>query len=404
MAVPYLNILFLDDDNAFAKTQSENLERRLKNRYGLDKSIFNLETITTLESIEDKFKSAKWDIVICDLGWGDLNLEGIQILNNMKMEQPQAFAVLYTAQDPNDDTVSQALQWKLNFIDDIILVEGQDYFEKMMTDIMEVFDKKRLGLVSALDSNKLISKLESCLTKKAEGLNSICNEDLKNGYDFKHVFPEVNYLNIYLNQLEAKQLEGVRSRIAALIDLLDQVDNEHNVKIKGTRILPADLREQFTKNLSEQMIQVQKQLQPHLVCNDESLAAEILVSNYELTIKLKRNPLDQKLKKYNELIQNKGRYPRLEGHELLALEKIAFIEFIKKTYGGFPQMAESRGLDLNNIYRVNRKFKNMPFIVFKLETITEIIGVYEQEALQDEVKGLLAIESLIQKVMKKEAA
>ena len=91
-----------------------------------------------------------------------------------------------------------------------------------------------------------------------------------------------------------------------------------------------------------------------------------------------------------KLLQQKSHdFPRVESHDLLPISKEAYFEFVKEKYGGFPQMAKERGLDLNHIYRVNRKFKNEEYIVYKYDTIREIIGLNDIEACNKVVKGML---------------
>ncbi|MBF0103762.1 MAG: hypothetical protein HQM16_00415 [Deltaproteobacteria bacterium] len=399
MIKPFLNILLLDDDNNFAATQAENIRHRLHASYGLDKEVFFIESSTRLDTITETISSRNWDVVLCDLGWGDLNLEGIQILNDIKMSYPSVYAFLYTAQDPSDETVSQALQWKLNFIDDIIPIDEQDYTMRMVANIIDVFERKRSLLLSKKDPEDTIKLLEDFLKAESVHKNKMCEKNFAEGYLFKHVFPECHYLAL-TEPAFADDVAGVwRGKVLNIIDQLDHQTHEHDVSIRGTRLLPKNQRVAVIKDLSRELHDIQKRIQPLLNEQAESLAAEICVSQYELSIKIKENPIDQRLKKYNDLILNKKRFPRVEGHDLLALDKTSFIEFIKSTYGGFPQMAERRGLDLNNIYRVNRKFKNLPFIVFKYETIAEIIGIHNPDALNEKIARLLSQERQIRRVV-----
>lgn len=165
--------------------------------------------------------------------------------------------------------------------------------------------------------------------------------------------------------------------------------------------MPSSERTNFAKNITKELLQIQEKIQPLLTTKNKNFSADITISKQGLILKLKSNPVDQKVKVYTDLVVNLSQFPRTENHDLLALDKTKFIEFIKTKYGGFPQMAEERGLDLNNIYRVNRKFKNMPFIVFKYETIMEIIGTYDKSEVQHQTGELLAQERTIQQVIKK---
>ncbi|MBI2341090.1 MAG: hypothetical protein HYU99_12105, partial [Deltaproteobacteria bacterium] len=165
---------------------------------------------------------------------------------------PKIHTVLFTAQD-EDAIISQALKWQLDFIDTVIKIDGNDYFNEMLDVIRNQFQRKAAEADSAL-------------------------------------FP-INH-----------------------------------VKFKGQYL--------------------------------------------------------------NQLIKSVEQFPRLEPSALLPLNKASYIEFIKKKYGSFPQMAEERGLDLNNIYRVNRRFKGAPFVVFQYDTIQEIVGIYNK-AESDRIIGEL---------------
>lgn len=403
---PFINILVLDDDNQFAQTQTENLQRKLKTRFGFEESTYFVDKITQLNQIPKKFSGTTWDIVFCDLGWGDLNLEGIQILNDMKMSKPSVYAVLYTAQDPDDETISQALQWQLNFVDHIIKVDGQTYFEDMLQTVMEVFENKRQQILTKIDPQDLTVKLEKFVDlaakNQAKELSALIETPIKDGYQLKHLFPECFFLHTHADNLTPEQKDQALIRIVDIMDGLDSMPQEHNISIQGLRLLPQESRSMFSDQVMQELKNVQKIIQPLLaIKKNQELAADIQFSSHDVRFKLKSNPIDQKKKKYSELIVNLKRYPRIENHDLLALDKERFIEFIKDKYGGFPQMAEARGLDLNNIYRVNRKFKNLPFIVFKHETIMEIIGIYEPNELKNSLTSLLASKKLIHKIMAK---
>ena len=130
-----LNVLFCDDDNQFAQTQSANLSHKLLARFGIEEKACRIHPVTHLNQIRKiattAEESEKWDVIFCDLGWGSLTLEGIQILNDIQLNNPRILTVLYTAQDENE-TITQALEWKLNFVDQIIRIDGTDYFKEML--------------------------------------------------------------------------------------------------------------------------------------------------------------------------------------------------------------------------------------------------------------------------------
>lgn len=52
-------------------------------------------------------------------------------------------------------------------------------------------------------------------------------------------------------------------------------------------------------------------------------------------------------------------------------------------------MAKARGLDLNNVYRINRRFKNSPFVVLKYDTIQEVTGIQEPDKRTECIKKML---------------
>lgn len=94
-------------------------------------------------------------------------------------------------------------------------------------------------------------------------------------------------------------------------------------------------------------------------------------------------------KRIEELVFNLKAFPRIEDHDLLPLSKKAYEAFVKEKYGSFPQMAAERGLDLNHLYRVHRKFKEEEYIVYKYDTIREMIGAYNPEECLSTIGKLL---------------
>lgn len=247
-----LKILFCDDDAQFATASVVELLKRLSQT--CEPGTYSIQPLSNLNQLRKiaKDSAKQWDIVFCDLGWGDLLLEGIQVLHDIQMANPDSHTVLYTAQDAND-LVDQALEWKLHFIDQVFRVDTTHFY---------------------------------------------------------------------------KNLAGV---------------------IEG-----------FLSN------------------QDAQLAA-------------------QQRKKTTELMDAVERFPNLGPHDLIPLSKSAYITFINEQYGGFPKMAIERGLDLNHIYRVNRRFKNSPYVVFKWETVQEIVGTKDVNERIAQIKPLLCPARLLRK-------
>ncbi len=108
-------------------------------------------------------------------------------------------------------------------------------------------------------------------------------------------------------------------------------------------------------------------------------------------------------KRYLTIWHNIQKFPRVEPTDLLALDKSLYLNFIKSKYGGFPQMAKERALNLNNIYRVNRRFRRSALVVFQCNTIQEIIGTLNREENEATLKKLLASEKLIQETIRNES-
>ena len=236
----------------------------------MDHGSVSIETITHLKAIHDLIADppalARYDLIFCDLGWSDLTLNGIQLLHDVQMANPRIYTVLYTAQD-EDAIISQALKWQLDFIDTIIKIDGNDYFNEM--------------------------------------------------------------LDVIRNQFRQKMIE--------IAGAGDEVSSATTVKL-GDRYL-------------------------------------------------------------SRLFETSEQFPRLEKSDLLALKKSSYIEFIKSKYGGFPQMAKERGLDLNNIYRVNRRFKGAPFVVFQYDTIQEIVGIYDKAESDRTIAKMLVAKEVISRAM-----
>jgi CheY-like chemotaxis protein len=93
---------------------------------------------------------------------------------------------------------------------------------------------------------------------------------------------------------------------------------------------------------------------------------------------IRKRPTPYTDEKFRELVENHRLFPRVGDGALLALNKVRYFTFIKEKYSGFPQMARERGLDLNNIYRANRRFKQSEFVVFQNATVREIVGIADE--------------------------
>ncbi len=119
---------------------------------------------------------------------------------------------------------------------------------------------------------------------------------------------------------------------------------------------------------------------------------------YQQNKTIEKNRQKQKLKKW---LENIHQFPKIDNHVLLPLSKSAYTEFVKETYGGFPQMARAKGFDLNHIYRVNRKFKHAQFIVFKYDTIKEMVGSYSTDESNEQIRKLLVNSEILQQEIKK---
>src|SRR3989338_7997914 len=318
-----LKILLCDDDVQFAQNQTANLLRKLKTRHSLSEGTCWIHPLSNLSEIRkiasNPEEAGEWDAIFCDLGWGDLTLEGIQLLHDIKINHPSIFTLLYTAQY-EDEIIGQTLEWKLSFVDRILKVGERGFFEKLMTAVMELLQEEKIPA----DSVKLI----------------------------------------------------------------------------GARLLPDAMSSSHLKKLMTELRYLKGRLQKMLrVTPQETFAAEIDVSSREIRLKLKQDPASQQQQKLQQLLDSLERFPRLSPHDLLPLSKTAYIEFIKKVYGGFPQMAEVAGLDLNNIYRVNRRFKSSPFVVFKYDTIQIILGVLDPANRENQLRELLSPAAVIQKMI-----
>lgn len=94
-------------------------------------------------------------------------------------------------------------------------------------------------------------------------------------------------------------------------------------------------------------------------------------------------------RRYEELLAKVQKFPNLDPHDLIPLDKEAYETFVKDKYGSFPKMASKTGLDLNNLYRVSRRAKNDPFVVFQYETVLEIVGSYNPQEREGIIQKLL---------------
>ncbi len=137
-----LNILFCDDDAAFAARLSQALARKLALRFNLGSEEITYSILSSLDDVcrltADTKQLKMYDMVFCDLGWAGLTLAGVQLLHDMQLAHPEIHTVLYTAQDENT-AVSQALSWQLDFIDHVVKIDGTAHFEKMLDLIHSCF-------------------------------------------------------------------------------------------------------------------------------------------------------------------------------------------------------------------------------------------------------------------------
>ena len=266
MTTEWFHLLICDDDASFARGQAADLRKKLATVLGEGAGLCRIETLSKLAILrrlsQNPREASQWDMVCCDLGWGDLTLEGIQVLHDFQLSHPSVFTVLYTAQSENE-SVGQALEWKLHFVDRVLRVSDRNFFEQLLSLVLEHLQQKR-STPATLGREK--SKLK-----------------------------------------------------------------------------PDQLRQQ----------------------------------------------------RMTELMTNLQRFPRLEAHDLLALAKPAYIRFVQEKFGGFPQLAKTTGLDLNNIYRVNRRFKNSPFVVFKYDTIQILFGLFDVQEREKEIARLLCPEDVL---------
>lgn len=317
-------VLICDDDHGFAKNLKSVFERKAKllSQENAVEIFFDAVTLydELVELVRDSEKAQEYQIIFCDLGWGNQNLAGVQILNDFQMSHPYGKTILYTAQDA-DEIISQTLEWKLHFIDKVIAIQGNNYLDDLFAVVEDLFSK-----------------------------------------DWKF---------------------------------------KPGVLFKGKRMICEEGFEEFSNQYFPHIQTLQKTLGEFLEKCEEPLALNVLFDQKEIQVQFKASKSSQATKKYEALLQNYKRFPRLEQHDLLALSKAKYVEFIKNTYGGFPEMAKARFLDLNNIYRVNRKFKNQDFIVFQFETVLEIMGSSNQDESYTNIKNLLAKPSLLKNLVEK---
>ncbi|MDO8493836.1 MAG: hypothetical protein Q7S68_00665, partial [Deltaproteobacteria bacterium] len=180
MTKPLLNILFCDDDNQFASSQVADLNERLA-KEGITKEtcvIQSLSNLNTLRKMATTPKEAlQWDAIFCDLGWGDLTLEGIQILHDIQMTNPHIYTLLFTAQDENE-FIGQALEWKFHFIDKVLKVGDKQFFNKMVKTILDLFYEKDEGSIESdihLSGSRILSPTtrDLLLTKASQELKQL---------------------------------------------------------------------------------------------------------------------------------------------------------------------------------------------------------------------------------------
>lgn len=316
------HILFGDDDRQFLTSTVTHLQRQLTTRIpDIDWHITPVSSLAALRKIVTTPQEAQhWQMFFCDLGWGDLNLEGIQILHDMQMNHPHVVTVLYTAQDANQ-AVDQALEWQFQFIDHVLRVDDSSTFRDEVLRVIQ-----------------------------------------------EHL-------------------------------MVDDLQFAGEVGFTATHLVPKPQQPAIIDRIAREMRRLQRNLYAALAGTTESLAFELQVAPNQLQVRFRPDPGAEQNQRIAELIDNTSAFPRVAPHDLLPLMKARYIQFIKDTYGGFPAMAKARGVDLNNIYRVNRRFKNAPFVVFKFETIQEIIGIYETEPRIATIQSLLCPASLLRRAM-----
>lgn len=309
-----LRILVADDDPQFANSLAQTLTKRLASAEDAESTPCDITVIANLARLREiagqPNRPAQWDVIICDLGWGDLTLEGIQILHDIQMNHPRIGTILYTAQDPTT-IAGQALEWKLHFIDQVVRVDQANFIGKLTRTI-------------------------AAHRRRADH------------------------------------------------------DGEEQIVFHGAHLLPPPLRGRMMERCMPILRQLQRALTDGLANSAATdLAAEIRCTADDIQLAFKPGDRTHQRQRHQVLLEALHRFPRTAPHDLLPLAKVAFIEFIKERYGGFPQMAKERGLDLNNIYRVNRRFRNAPFLVFKYETIQEIVGIYDETERTTQIRALL---------------
>ncbi len=393
-----LNVIFCDDNNQFVSDQVESILHKMQVRYGMGASCLHIIPITNINEIQNLIsnpqKLATFDMVFCDLGWSELTLKGVQILHDIKMAHPGIYAVLYTAQD-EDAIISQALGWQFDFVDCMIKIEGKDYFEEMIAALHEQFVKKIVSLIPADTVGAVCELLVEDETRLAEHCRSLrIGENL-----FRDLFPQCAQLVEYKNKLSASKAKDIYRSIQDLIDrLVESQSRSSDIIITGQNHLEST--KGHREKLHAHLATLKKEMTFLFELNDAAdIAADISLSKAGMQIKFKPDPKAHLVKRYLDLLEKIENFPKIEDADLLALNKFVYIEFIKKKYGGFPQMAEARSLDLNNIYRVNRRFKQSPFVVFQCFTVREIVGVYDRAESDQIIKNLLATKDQIYEVI-----
>jgi CheY-like chemotaxis protein len=80
-----IRILVCDDNARFASTIVDSLSRKLKIRHGLPENTVQISSCTQSGQILTELTTKKINLIFCDLGRGDMTLEGVQILKDAKL-------------------------------------------------------------------------------------------------------------------------------------------------------------------------------------------------------------------------------------------------------------------------------------------------------------------------------
>lgn len=410
MVEPFYQVLFCDDNTQFAYDQVEALSRKLKVLCGMDAECIRITPMTSLATIQDMLKEggdiSRYNLVFCDLGWSHLTLKGVQLLHDIQMRDPRIHTVLFTAQS-EDAVIQQALQWQFDFIDQIIRVDGHSYFEEMVQVILREYRKKVMRFVTSCGaSQEACRRLEMFLRAKCgdgphwDEISSQCRDVNPGGYAFLDLFPECRQMLLHRGKLSAEKFRKKKEYLEELIDRLSSEENPSAMTLLGSHLLPADQRKSFRERALVKLESVKKEMNSLFEMDlPPDIALDVTFSRSFVQVKLKSDPAAQTIKRHLELVEKIERFPQIEWSDLVALNKASYFAFIKNKYGGFPQMAKETGLDLNNIYRVNRRFKGSPIVVFQFSTIKEIVGIYDEMMSVKTIQELLATKELIYEVM-----